>query len=889
MNPPMILRKSKLISTVFRKIKKNDNPINKPRFCLGSCKHLLSEGKDRWPIYLLPVVGLLSLVWFIIRVIPKPSRATYPCQRIAGSFASGFIIWVAGLISSTLAYRKARRLFSQSRFIIAGLFFVMSVIILWISMSKTIEDPAIAAFAPIDPPNSPIGVAKGIYPGRVAWIHEPTATSWDGLTGDWWDDNNTNQEVVDFMVSQAIQTLTNQPNDANAWDALFRHFNKNNGFHETGYQPGEKIAIKINMNQDNGEEWGQGQGMPSPHVIYSLLGQLINVVNIPGEAITIYDVSRHIGDPIYNKIHINPDPNFQSVKFVSRVGEHGRIRATIDDKNLIYTRAGICHLPQCISDAKYLINMALLRPHTGFGVTLTAKNHFGSIYFPGEGWTPEPLHNYGLKENPMGSYNCLVNLNGHKHLGGKTLLYLIDGLYPSRHQGADVIKWISFGDDWCSSIFISQDQVAIDSVGLDFLWYEGELNHAINITGNPDNYLHEAALAGNPPSGTVYDPEGDGTRLNSLGVHEHWNNPEDKQYSRNLGTGDGIELARPSFTNENGPIENVNRGKRYDYFRYAIMEAEPGDLIIAGPGIYNEDVNFEGKNLTLSSVDPNDPAIVAATIISGSKQAVTFSSGEGLNCTLSGFIISDANTGIYCSGSSPFISKCCIIENKGAGIGLHNGSNPIISHCKIIYNTGTGIEMYEKQSELLVTYTYPTITNCVISENNRHGISGGIPTITNCTIAANNFHGIFKGIPTVTNSIIYFNNHDADFIQIDCNSATISYSDIQNNWPGEDNFNEDPFFVAIGYWDTNNTPDDPNDSVWHVGDYHLQSQAGRWDPNSKTWISDPVTSPCIDAGNPHSDYLLEPLPNGERINIGAYGGTQKASMSLLYANNRINF
>ena len=27
-----------------------------------------------------------------------------------------------------------------------------------------------------------------------------------------------------------------------------------------------------------------------------------------------------------------------------------------------------------------------------------------------------------------------------------------------------------------------------------------------------------------------------------LGVHEHWNNPVDKQYSRNLGTGNGIEL-----------------------------------------------------------------------------------------------------------------------------------------------------------------------------------------------------------------------------------------------------------------------------------------------------------------------------------------------------------
>ncbi len=98
-----------------------------------------------------------------------------------------------------------------------------------------------------------------------------------------------------------------------------------------------------------------------------------------------------------------------------------------------------------------------------------------------------------------------------------------------------------FNNDWCSSIFASQDPVAIDSVAFDFLieeWPEaGGPAHA-----GTDDYLHEAALAGNPPSGTFYDPERDGTRVAGLGVHEHWNNPIDKKYSRNLGTGDGIQL-----------------------------------------------------------------------------------------------------------------------------------------------------------------------------------------------------------------------------------------------------------------------------------------------------------------------------------------------------------
>jgi hypothetical protein len=89
---------------------------------------------------------------------------------------------------------------------------------------------------------------------------------------------------------------------------------------------------------------------------------------------------------------------------------------------------------------------------------------------------------------------------------------------------------------------MSQDPVAIDSVGLDFIRNEPR-EEGVHGPGHPDNYLHEAALIGDAPSGTKYDPEQDGTFIaKSLGVHEHWNNAVDKQYSRNLGIGTGIEL-----------------------------------------------------------------------------------------------------------------------------------------------------------------------------------------------------------------------------------------------------------------------------------------------------------------------------------------------------------
>ena len=151
---------------------------------------------------------------------------------------------------------------------------------------------------------------------------------------------------------------------------------------------------------------------------------------------------------------------------------------------------------------------------------------------------------------PMGTYNALVDLMGHRHLGAKTLLFVIDGLYATPDQSAEVnnaARWQfdPFDDGWTSSLLISQDGVAIDSVGLDFLRSEP------TIVGNPkimpphstcENFLHEAALAWNPTSDTRYDPDGSDERLPSLGVHEHWNNSDQRLYSRNLGTGTGIEL-----------------------------------------------------------------------------------------------------------------------------------------------------------------------------------------------------------------------------------------------------------------------------------------------------------------------------------------------------------
>ena len=882
----MFSRRMRSISSTSETTREGSDSVRTPKRCPKTGRLIGRERKHFWLLWLLPVAGLFSLIWFLIRVIPKPSRATYPCQRLAVPFATGFVVWITGLIGSAVAYRKAKLFLSQSRYVVATACVVAGILVLWVSLSITTDAPATAAFVPSEPANSPMGLAKGIHPGRVVWVRDPGATSWDGSTGRWWDDDNTDQAAVDVMVSKTIQNLTGRASDAESWDSLFRHFNGLRGRGEVGYQKGEKIAIKINMNQENNSSgnWSPNVGNPSPHVIYSVVSQLIEVAGVPGSSITIYDASRYIGNPIYDKIRSDPNPEFLNVRFVvkNNLARNGRLGAVYDPFNPLHTKAGTAYLPQSVTSAKYLINMALLRPHSLFGVTLCAKNHFGSTYFPsGGGWTPAPMHNYGQRSNPMASYNCLVNLNGHQHLSGKTLLYMIDGLYPARNQSNPVLKWASFGDDWFSGMLASQDPVAIDSVGLDFLCYEDTLSQPItDVTGNPDNYLHEAAQADNPPSATAYDPEGDGTQLASLGVHEHWNNPVDRQYSRNLGTGDGIELVIASFATKDGPIENVTTGRKYNQLRYAIDEANLGDTIVLSEGTYPGDIEMAGKSLTLSSTDPDDPAVVAGTIISAGSIGVTFSGGQDANCVLAGFTITGVDIGIYCSGSSPTIANCRIEGNGGAGIELYNGSNPVITNCEICSNAGSGVELLVMQSGRIILYNEPAVTNCVIAANGQNGISGGMPAIANCTIAANGGYGISCIVPAVVNSIVYYNGSDAGLAQIDGAAATVSYSNIQGRWPGDGNMDAVPCFAELGFWNLSGSPDDVTDDFWVPGDYHLRSQAGRWDPAGQSWVQDVITSPCIDAGNPNSDCSAEPMPNGQRLNMGAHGGTPQASKSV---------
>jgi len=89
-------------------------------------------------------IGLAALVWFLIRVIPKPSRAAYPCQQAAFPFASAFVIWLTGILSSSLLFVKAKSKWRRSKYILAIVLFSLAMSVFMVTSTSLKYTPALA-------------------------------------------------------------------------------------------------------------------------------------------------------------------------------------------------------------------------------------------------------------------------------------------------------------------------------------------------------------------------------------------------------------------------------------------------------------------------------------------------------------------------------------------------------------------------------------------------------------------------------------------------------------------------------------------------------------------------------------------------------------------------
>lgn len=517
------------------------------------------------------LIGIIALLWFIIRVLPAPHRARYPCQQISLGLALTYIGFWSALFTGFFVWIK--QVNHQSKHLITSI----GVVSLVIALVATGVFAGVQTYA-LDPdwtptPNQPIGVPTGLNPGRVVWTWNPDATE-KNSDGYWWYDQNNNVEVIESMMQEGIQELAGIQDEGDAWDALFRYFNDVHGKGEIGYQTGEKIAIKINLN--NCWEWcveeyiqKDNQRDASPHVVKALLRKLINVAGVDQEDITVYDASRKMENWFYRRVYYESYPaiplqvEFPDVHFVDSTGGWPGREQVIASEERIYFADGTGlyrTLPTCVVEADYLINMPLLKRHPiQQGITLSAKNLFGTFMEE-----VLPLHPYHQDAFIEGNPAPQVDLIGHEHLGGKTLLYLGDGLYPTKidHRTIEKFQMYPFNDDWGNSLFFSQDPVAIDSVMYDFLHEEGTQP----VEGS-QFYLHQEA----EPNLNTYDPENDGEYLtHSLGVHEH-GNISVSIFSSDRYVGSGSQ-----------GIDYIALGEEYAIPGVVIIQPDPQTLYISG-------------------------------------------------------------------------------------------------------------------------------------------------------------------------------------------------------------------------------------------------------------------------------------------------------------------
>ena len=222
---------------------------------------------------------------------------------------------------------------------------------------------------------------------------------------------------------------------------------------------------------------------------------------------------------------------------------------------------------------------------------------------------------------------------------------------------------------------------------------------------------------------------------------------------------------------------------------------------------------------------------------------LSFTHGEDPNCIVLGFVLTrgqgQSGGAVLCSGSSPTIANCLIVGNRT--------TDP----------DGAAVYCIDSQAAFV---------NCTIADN-----GGDAQGTALCLVGSN---------VTVVDSILWGNGTNEIFLS-EANELGIIYTDVAGGWPGLGNTDVDPLFAQRGYWIDPDNPGivlNPSEetAVWIAGDYHLRSQGGRWDPQTRVWVADEVTSPCIDTGDPLEAIGQEPVPNGGVINMGAYGGTTEA-------------
>ena len=481
------------------------------------------------------LTGIASTLWFLLRVIPKPTRAAYPCMRAAAPVMSAFVCYLISFAGTVFAFKAFHKNIKNARYLPALMFlgvFAVSLVVWNVQSARE----AIAANIPVKTarelkalhaPGEIMGEPQGIVPGRVVWVWDNRATlPTTGSRMDYYNPDNNDQYVIDRMFTAAVISIAGEDGTVGdskdiitAWNKIFIHFNNMRAerFGETsregrGYQAGEQVFIKVNYTSLSESTVRKNIVESNPFMLLALLKHLVEYVGVNPADITVTDPTRGFYGPDADYVQAV----YPTVKIVRNPSTGGT------SQDIIYSGpvSGGSDALFGAAQADYVFNLPAIKGHGSAGYSATAKNFFGSNM---RGSAQHyhftlPVDNVSRNWN---DYRVLVDLMASKHLGQKTVLYIADALYTGYNT------WDGYSQMWGTapfngqnpmSLFVSLDQVAIESVCFDFL-RTGNPNTASQET--VEDFLHQAASPGNRPSGIQYNPDGNLPLTYSLGVHDH--------------------------------------------------------------------------------------------------------------------------------------------------------------------------------------------------------------------------------------------------------------------------------------------------------------------------------------------------------------------------------
>jgi len=221
--------------------------------------------------------------------------------------------------------------------------------------------------------------------------------------------------------------------------------------------------------------------------------------------------------------------------------------------------------------------------------------------------------------------------------------------------------------------------------------------------------------------------------------------------------------ARIITVDDDGPADFNNIPEAMD-------ASEDGDIIEVQWGTYTQSFCFNGRAITVKSVDPNDPTDVRRTIISvdSGLYSVSFDFGEGRDSVLMGFTVK--GRGIYCNGSSPTISHNTITNCSSRGIDGYNNASPDIFNNDITFNA-----------------PYEAIYDCdgPITDNEISNNGGGLyycdgPVTGGNRINYNSGHGLYDCDGTISGNNV---QHNTGYALVDC-AGPVTNNDIKSNGSG---------------------------------------------------------------------------------------------------------